>query len=40
MEQLAQLFIYLRFGIHGSAHLSAQRFSITRPQASDMASKC
>ena len=34
-----QLFIHLGFGIHCSAYLSAQRFPITRPQASDMAPK-
>jgi hypothetical protein len=40
MEQLVQLFFHLRFGIHRSAHLSAQRFPIARSQAGDMTPEC
>ena len=36
-KQLAQLFSYLRIGIHCAAHLGAQKFPITRTQSCNMA---
>src|SRR5688572_10610111 len=37
LQQLAQLFVNFRFGVHRPPHLGSKYFSITRPETRDMA---